>query len=150
MTDFFISYTGIDSDWAEWIAYTLEEKGFTTILQAWDFRPGSNFVIEMQNATTAAERTIMVLSPEYLESVFAAPEWAAAFAQDPEGMKRKLVPVVVKGCQPQGLLAPIVHISIVGLEQEAARAKLLGWRQCDTGQAVQPARFPRRSVGCPR
>ena len=54
MTDFFINYTGVDSIWAEWIAYTLEDEGFTTIIQAWDFRPGSNFALEMQNATMAA------------------------------------------------------------------------------------------------
>lgn len=142
MTDFFISYTGVDSGWAEWIAYTLEDKGFTTIIQAWDFRPGSNFVLEMQKATTAAERTIMVLSPEYLKSVFAAPEWAAAFAQDPEGMKRKLVPVMVKDCQPQGLLAPIVHISIVGLGEAGARAKLLVGVDATRAKPSSPPAFP--------
>ena len=142
MTDFFISYTGVDSSWAEWIAYTLEDKGFTTIIQAWDFRPGSTFVLEMQNATTATQRTIMVLSPEYLKSVFAAPEWAAAFARDPEGMKRKLVPVMVKACQPQGLLASIVHISIVGLEEAAARAKLLTGVDATRAKPSSPPAFP--------
>lgn len=34
MTDFFISYTGVDRPWAEWIAYVLEEEGFTTKIQA--------------------------------------------------------------------------------------------------------------------
>ena len=141
MTDFFISYTGTDSDWAEWIAFRLEEKGYTTVIQLWDFRPGSNFVIEMHNAA-AAERTIMVLSPDYLKSVFAAPEWAAAFAQDPEGMKRKLVPVMVKACQPPGLLAPIVHISLVGLEEEAARAKLLAGVSATRAKPSSPPAFP--------
>lgn len=142
MTDFFISYTGVDSNWAEWVAYTLEDKGFTTIIQAWNFRPGSNFVLEMQKATTTAQRTIMVLSPEYLKSVFAAPEWAAAFAQDPEGMKRKLVPVVVKDCQPQGLLAPIVHISIVGLEEATARTRLLAGVDATRAKPSSPPAFP--------
>ncbi len=48
MTDFFISYTRIDRGWAEWIAWQLEEAGYTAVIQAWDFRPGSNFVQEMQ------------------------------------------------------------------------------------------------------
>jgi TIR domain-containing protein len=39
--DFFISYNRQDRIWAEWIAWTLEKAGFTTILQAWDFRPGA-------------------------------------------------------------------------------------------------------------
>ncbi len=124
MADFFISYTGVDRAWAEWIGYVLEEASFSVIIQAWDFRPGSNFVIEMQKAT-AAERTVMVLSPDYLESVFALSEWAAAFAQDPRGMERKLLPVMVRNCKPPGLLAPLVHISIVDLADDVARRALL-------------------------
>jgi len=75
MKDFFVSYTHADRQWAEWIAWQLEEAGFTTLLQAWDFRPGTNFVNEMDRATTEAERTIAVLSPDYHTSQFAAPEW---------------------------------------------------------------------------
>lgn len=72
--DFFISYTGSDRQWAEWIAWQLEEAGYTLFIQAWDFRPGSNFVAEMERATTRAERTLLVLSPAYLLSDFAFSE----------------------------------------------------------------------------
>jgi len=58
MKDFFVSYNSVDRPWAEWIAWQLEEAGYITLLQAWDFRPSSNFVLEMQRATTEAERTI--------------------------------------------------------------------------------------------
>lgn len=112
--DFFISYTLADKQWAEWTGYVLEEQGFNVIIQAWDFRPGSNFVIEMQRAAEGASRTIMVLSPDYLQSQFAAPEWAAAFAKDPQGIERKLVPVVVRVCQPEGMLKPLVHVDLTG------------------------------------
>jgi hypothetical protein len=64
MTDFFISYTQADRPWAEWIAWVLEEAGQTTMIQAWDFRPGGNFVVEMQRAAVGSDRTIAVLSPQ--------------------------------------------------------------------------------------
>src|ERR1700722_9563612 len=99
MSDFFISYTGADLRWAEWIAYILEEHGFSVVIQAWDFRPGSNFVLGMHKAANDAERTIMVLSPDYLNSAYSAPEWAAAFSSDPMGDGRKIVPVMVRECQ---------------------------------------------------
>src|SRR5205807_4794642 len=83
--DFFISYTGKDRAWAEWIAKQLEEAGYQTIIQAWDFRPGSNFVAAMDDAAKSAERTISVLSPAYLVSDYAFAEWAAAFRDDPKG-----------------------------------------------------------------
>jgi hypothetical protein len=64
--DFFISYNKADRAWAEWIAWELEAAGHTTIIQAWDFAGGSNFVLEMQKGLTDAERMIAVFSPDYL------------------------------------------------------------------------------------
>ena len=62
VTDFFISYTSVDGSWAEWMAWVLEEAEYTTIVQAWDFGAGANFVQEMDAAAKNAERTIAVLS----------------------------------------------------------------------------------------
>ena len=45
--DFFISYTGKDSQWAEWITWQLEAAGYSVYLRVWDLRPGSNFVLEI-------------------------------------------------------------------------------------------------------
>ena len=56
--DFFISYNKEDTHWAEWIAWQLEEAGYTTRIQAWDFRPGSNFILDMQEATEKTLRTV--------------------------------------------------------------------------------------------
>lgn len=142
MTDFFISYTSADQSWAEWIGYVLEEEGFSVRVQAWDFRPGSNFVLEMQQAASAADRTVMVLSPDYLKSQFASPEWAAAFAGDPQGLDRALVPVLVRDCQPTGMLKPLVHINLTGLPEADARARLIaGVRPGRAKPAARPA-FP--------
>ncbi|MBW4583034.1 MAG: toll/interleukin-1 receptor domain-containing protein [Tildeniella nuda ZEHNDER 1965/U140] len=93
MNDFFVSYNRHDRAWAEWIAWTLEAAGSTVVIQAWGFRAGENFVLERQKAASEAKRTIAVLSDTYLKSEFTAPEWAAAFAQDPTGKHRTLIPV---------------------------------------------------------
>jgi len=123
--DFFVSYNRADKQWAEWIAWQLEEVGYTTVIQAWDFRPGSNFVIEMQRAAEQARRTIAVLSPDYLQALYTQPEWAAAFAQDPTGEKGTLLPVRVQECELQGLLSQVVYIDLVGLTEQAANETLL-------------------------
>jgi hypothetical protein len=34
---FFVSYTGADRVWAEWIAWQLEEPGYQVKIEAWDF-----------------------------------------------------------------------------------------------------------------
>ena len=125
MKDFFISYNSGDKSWAEWTAWTLEEAGYTTVLQAWDFRPGSNFVLEMQRAASEAERTIAILSPSYLDALYTWPELAAAFMRDPTGEKGTLLPIRVQKCELKGLLPAIVYIDLVDLDETAARDALL-------------------------
>jgi hypothetical protein len=109
--DFFVSYTAVNRSWAEWIAVQLEAAGHSTVLQAWDFRPGSDFIHKMQLATTSAGRTIAVLSPAYFGSRFGEAEWRAAFVKDPTGELGLLVPVRVQECQPPGLLASLVYMA---------------------------------------
>jgi hypothetical protein len=128
--DFFISYTGKDRAWAEWIAFELEAPPakYTVIVQAWDIRPGSNFVIEMDKAAKLAERTIAVLSPAYFASNYTPSEWAAAFRRDPKGELGLLVPVRVEDCDVEGLLGSIVYIDLVSnppLDDAQARERLL-------------------------
>lgn len=125
MKDFFISYNKADRSWAEWIAWELEEAGHSVVVQAWDFRPGSNFVLEMDEGLKQADRVVAVLSPDFINSGFTAPEWAAAFAGDPTGKDRKLVPVRVREADLSGLLGQIVYIDFVGVHDEAATRELL-------------------------
>jgi tetratricopeptide (TPR) repeat protein len=146
-TDFFISYTGADQAWAEWIAEQLETAGYTIVLQVWDFRPGSDFLHQMQQAASSAQRTVAVLSPAYFGSAFGEAEWRAAFAKDPTGELGLLVPVRVQDCQPPGLLASRVYVDLVGLEEEAAAARLLAGIQ--QGRTRPPGKRPFPSQGTP-
>ena len=83
--DFFVSYTSVDRAWAEWIAWQLEAEGYQVVVQAWDFRPGGDFVQQMHQAVQEAKQTIAVLSPAYLTSAFCAggASRAYGFAQRP-------------------------------------------------------------------
>lgn len=123
--DFFVSYNHTDEKWASWIAWELEQAGYTVIYQAWDFRPGNNFVHEMDKALRVCERVMPVLSPKYLKSDFANAEWKAKFIEDASGEKRKIIPVRVAECELEGLLPGIIYIDLVALDEEAARARLL-------------------------
>lgn len=136
--DFFISYNSADRAWAEWIAWQLEDAGFTTVLQAWDFVPGSNFVVEMDQAPKQTKRTIAVLSPSYLAASFTQPEWGSAFAGDPTGIQRKLVPVRVLECDPRGLLGQVVYLDVVGLDEDEARERLLA----GVAERLKPSEAP--------
>lgn len=122
---FFVSYTQSDRPTAEWIAWQLEAAGYSVVIQAWNFRPGQDFVQAMDEAAKQADRTLAVLSPAYLQSEFAGAEWRAAFAQDPSGTRGLLLPVRVLPCHPEGLLGQIVYIDLVGTDKDEARRRLL-------------------------
>jgi hypothetical protein len=81
--DFFISYTKTDAEWAKWIAWVLEENGFSVIVQAWDFIPGSNFVVGMARAASEANHTLAVISPDYLRVFFRKRRMASGFRKRP-------------------------------------------------------------------
>ena len=125
MKDFFISYNSADRGWAEWIAWILEEQGYSVIIQAWDFRPGGNFVLDMQRAAVESLRTVMVLSEAYLQASYTQPEWAAAFKQDPQSTDRKLIPIRVGVCKPTGMLGPLVYVDLVGKGEVEAEQLVL-------------------------
>ncbi len=136
--DFFISYTSVDRNWAEWIAWQLEDAGYKCHIQAWDFISGSNFVQDMDQGTKA-QRTLLVLSPDYFNSGFTQPEWQAAFAQDPTGEKRKILAVKVRECHPEGLLGQVVWIDLTGLGYWEAKHALLNGAK---GERLKPLIAP--------
>ncbi|WP_322753832.1 pentapeptide repeat-containing protein [Frankia sp. Cas3] len=130
--DFFVSYTGVDAAWAEWIAWQLEaqvrfgERRAQVFLQAWDLVPGTDWAASMHRTLPASARVVPVLSPTYLtDSRYGNAEWLAIWPDDPEGLKRRIVPVVVAPCKPTGLLATINSINLVGRDEAAASDTLL-------------------------
>ena len=117
----FVSYTSKDRDWAEWIAERLQkQEGYEVIIQSWDFQPGDNFVLKMDEALQTSEMVVVVLSQAYLESYYCKAELSAAFAKT----DKRLIPVRVDDFKVRGLWAPINYIDLVGTSENDAR-KLL-------------------------
>jgi hypothetical protein len=123
--DFFISYASEDVRWARWAARVLEKHGYRTRYQERDFRPGLNFVHEMDEAIRLARRTLVLISPNYMESRWAALEWHAVLAKDPTHKKRLIIPLRVAQCEPDGLLRAIVYIDLVNKNDEECEQALL-------------------------
>lgn len=139
MRDFFISYNKADVEWAAWIAHTLEGQGYTSHFQHWDFRPGTNFILAMNDAAALSRRMIAVLTPNYLASLFTQAEWSSVLARDPGGKNGTLLPVRVEHCELPPSFAAIAHCDLVGLNEKAARVKLL----VDVKPRSKPSRKPK-------
>ncbi len=140
--DFFVSYTGADRKWAEWIAWQLEDADYRVLVQAWDMVPGSNWSAKMQDGITYAARTIAVLSEAYIGSVYGRQEWQAATVADPEGIYRKLVPIRIEDCARPGLLGQVVSFDLFGLTPSDARTRLLATVSATVAGRAKPTSEP--------
>jgi GNAT superfamily N-acetyltransferase len=142
--DFFVSCAPHDHEWAEWIAWELEEAGYRVVLEAWDAVAGSHRIQEMHQAAQDAARTIAVLSTAYLRSAFAAAEWQAAYGADVQGAQRKLLVFRVEDCERPGLLGQVVSVDLFGLSHREVRDVLLGAVSGARRKPASAPAFPRR------
>ncbi|WP_307873890.1 MULTISPECIES: toll/interleukin-1 receptor domain-containing protein [unclassified Frankia] len=139
---FFVSYTGVDQPWAEWIAWQLEDAGYRVLIQVWDFVAGSNWQIRMIEGMEQAQRTVAVLSPAYLSSVYGQSEWQAAHRADPSGFARKLLPIRIEPCPQPRPLDAIVSIDLFDLDARAASKHLLDHVRHALAGRAKPATAP--------
>src|SRR3954451_9493087 len=140
-TDFFISHAGRDTAWAEWLAWQLQQAGYTVELDVWDWAPGEDFVTRMSAALESADRLLAVCTEAYFASAFGGAELRAAFAGSAAAQGR-IVPVLVEPVTLPALYAPLIHLDLSGLDEAAAaarlRARLAGVRP------ASPPPFPHR------
>lgn len=142
MADFFISYNKVDKQWAEWVAWALEEKDYSVLIQEWDFRPGNNFAVRMDDALKEASVLISILSPDYLASEYCQAEWTSKFCEDPTGTQRTIIPIRVRKTAIDGLLQARIYIDLVELEEEQAKETLLRGVSSERAKPTHPPRYP--------
>ncbi|MBL7498014.1 TIR domain-containing protein [Frankia sp. CNm7] len=146
--DFLVSYAEEDLAWASWVGWQLEDAGYSVVLRAWDLLPGTNRLSLLNEAVTKARRTIAVVSAAYGRAPADAVAWQAAFAADPAGADRGLLPVQVENCPRTGLLAQIAGVDLFDLAEPVARHRLLSAvSRMLTGARAKPADPPPLPVG---
>ncbi|MCK9894003.1 TIR domain-containing protein [Frankia sp. AgB32] len=144
--DIFISYTPADERWATWIAWELESAGYQTMIQAWDFVPGSNFLDYIDLGVREATLVIAVLSSNYEKSRWGRLEWQIALRADPDESSRKLVTVRIEDYPLAGMLALITFVDLVNVANpRLAREKLLA----QVGEALRGRGKPALQPGFP-
>jgi hypothetical protein len=140
--DFFVSYTSADTAWAEWVAQTLEDASYQTVVQTWDFRPGDNFIQRMDQALADADRVVAVLSAAYFASEYTWDEWTAALVRA-RGERGRLLSVRIEAVE--------LPLLLVGLEEQTSAARLVAGvqpgRVKQLGKRPYPGARP-KGVGC--
>ncbi|MEU5888309.1 FxSxx-COOH system tetratricopeptide repeat protein [Streptomyces sp. NPDC047461] len=136
----FISYAGPDNEWAEWVAWHLQENGYRVELDRWHWHTGDDFVTRMSNALGQASAVVAVLSPRYFEAGrYTEEEWTSAIAR-----RGRYVPLVVEPLedgQLPAILAPRLRKDLHGLsEPDALKALLDAVR--GPARPTRPPAFP--------
>ena len=134
--DVFVSHASGDRSWAVWIDWVLRnELGLTTICDVYDFSIGENFVVKMSDALDRADRVVLLVSPRSVGRRFVEDEWTSVFAS----RRGALIPVVIEAAEMPSLLAPILRVDLVGLDDDERVAELRRIVAAPERPTVRPA-----------
>ena len=151
LRDFFVSHAGRDAAWAEWIAWQLQEAGWTVELDVWDWAPGQDFVALMEAALERADQLLAVCTEAYFASAFGRAEFRAAYARNTKPsldaetkITHRIVPVLVESVTLPPLYATMIVLDLTGLDEAAAAARLRA--RLTGGRPNSPPPFPLRNL----
>jgi hypothetical protein len=124
MTTVFISHSTRDSGFARTkLREFLERRGIGTWFSAVDTSPGADWEKRIRNALNNAEWYVVVVSPDAIQSdwVRAEVHWAL------EKRKGRVIPILVKDCDPSDLHLKLMQIQYLDFRKDAesAAAQLL-------------------------
>ena len=125
MANIFVSYTGSDRHWAQWIGGELSALGHRPRIHEQEVRGGDSFIGWMNQRLRDADHTLCIISPAYLVAApFSQGEFEAAISRAQTTPTHNfLLPVVVEGCELPPLLHYRSHCDLVGLGDAEKQAR---------------------------
>ena len=108
--DVFISYSHGDATWVwDWLRPQLEAAGLHVCLDRRDFDVGVPSLVNMERAVDHSRHTLLVLTPAWVASEWAAFEELLTQTADPAGRRRRLLPLLLQPCQPPRHIAMLTY-----------------------------------------
>jgi DNA-binding winged helix-turn-helix (wHTH) protein/pimeloyl-ACP methyl ester carboxylesterase len=134
--DVFISYSSQDQEWVQHeLLKQLEAQGMKVCIDFRDFQPGIPIVKEIERALQTSRKTLLILTPAYLESAWAEIETFVLHTFNPAN--RTLIPLLKEECNPPP------HISYLTYVDFTAPGDLdFAWRQLLTALGTPPELEP--------
>ncbi|MEM6449230.1 MAG: TIR domain-containing protein [Cyanobacteria bacterium P01_D01_bin.105] len=121
--DVFISYSRQDKAWVLGeLAPRLQKAGLKTCIDIDDFRAGAPAIKEIRRAIKTSRKTLLVLSPNYLESKWTELERYLPQTKDPLNEELRIIPFLYESCN---LPEDIAYLSYIDFTDDVD----LAWRQ---------------------
>src|ERR1700688_705685 len=114
--DFFVSRRGSVTGIAQEVADVVQEKGYSVIVQDYDFRSSDSVTERMHDGLKNARDLIILLSDDYDQSAYTRKEFTSFEAQrlrSPE--ERHTIILRCEDVSPEGLLADVIYQDLVGV-----------------------------------
>ncbi|MEM9092024.1 MAG: TIR domain-containing protein [Cyanobacteria bacterium P01_F01_bin.53] len=132
--DVFISYSTADKDWVRGELLTrLQNAGLKVCIDFRNFRPGAATITEIERAIKASARTLLILTPAYLESNWTEFEGLLLQTFDPTNKKLRLLPLLKEQCELPSRLKIFTYLDFAEPDDP-----IFAWTQLLTALGKQP------------
>jgi hypothetical protein len=136
--DVFISYSHKDATWVRGVLLpNLEKAGLRACIDYRDFEIGAPVVTEMQRAVVTSRKTLLILTPEYLDSAWTEFENLMLQTFDPANRKRRLIGLLKETC---GLPLRLGYLTYVNFAEPADPDRV--WTQLFAALGAPSAETP--------
>jgi TolB-like protein/Tfp pilus assembly protein PilF len=125
--DVFISYSSHDQDWVQGeLLKIIEEVGLRAFIDFRDFESGAPSIKEMERGVTTCRKTLLVLTPDYIESEWCEIESIMLHTIDPGNRSLRLIPLLKTHCDEPLRIGALTHVDFTdGADFELAWQQLL-------------------------
>lgn len=108
----FLSYASADKQIADIIASALSKQGVRVWFNTYELKTGDSLATAIENAISASDYLVVLLSPDSVNSVWVQKELAAALFSDLTSRDITLLPVVIADCEIPPLLASYQYLDL--------------------------------------
>lgn len=105
MSHVFISYDHTDGDFVELLHGKLEAAGFEIWVDNTGLKAGQDWRSGIDEAISASQAVILIMSPESLNSLYVTYEWAYAL-----GCKKTLIPLMYRQANLHARLSSLQYL----------------------------------------
>jgi tetratricopeptide (TPR) repeat protein len=136
--DVFISYSSKDKAWVRGeLLSRIEKAGLKAFIDFRDFSPGAPSIKECERGVVACRKTLVILTPGYLESEWCELENIMVQTLSPANRNLRLIPLLKAECEKPLRIGALTHIDFTdGADKD------LAWRQLLTALGKQPEPEP--------
>jgi hypothetical protein len=108
--DVFVSYSTRDRVFVEYLIQNLKLGGLKTFVDTEDIRLGASLMTAIESALTRSRNIMVVLSPAYMASAFAARELDLAVRLRVEQPEVRLIPLLLRDTDIPPFLSTVHHV----------------------------------------